>query len=53
MRILVKCRLNHLRKKYGVLNNNSSAGKKCLVDSTSREHEQSGLIQFSKSCLNL
>ena len=27
--------------------------KKCLVDSTSREHVQSGLMQFSKLCLNL
>ena len=53
VRILVKCRLNHLRKKYGVLNNTSSAGKKCLVELTSKEHEESALMQFPKLCLNL
>ena len=40
-------------KKHGVLDNNSSADKKCLVVSTSREHVQSGSMQFSKLCLNL
>ena len=52
MQIVAKCCLNHLRKKYGVLNDNGSAGKKCLVDSTSREHVQNGLMQFLKLCLN-
>ena len=27
--------------------------EKCLVDSTSRENEQNGLMQFLKLCLNL
>ena len=41
-----------LRKKYGVLNN-MAVHEKCLVDSTSRENEQNGLMQFLKLCLNL
>ena len=49
----VKCCLNHLRKKYGVLNNNGSVRKKCLVDSSSRGHVQTGLMQFPRLCLNL
>ena len=53
MQIVVKCCLNHLRKKYGVLNNNGSAEKKWLVDSTLREHVQSELMEFSKLCFNL
>ena len=50
---VMKCCLNHLRKKYGVLQNNGSAGKKYLVYSTARENVQSRLTQFLKICLNL
>ena len=32
------------KKKNKILNNNGSAGKNCLVHSTSREHVQSGLM---------
>ena len=49
----MKCCLNHLRKKYGVLQNNGSAGKKYLVYSSARENVQSRLTQFLKICLNL
>ena len=42
-----ECWLNHLRKKSGVQNNNSSAGK-MLSWLDIREHLQTGLIQFSK-----
>lgn len=50
---MLKLYLNNIRKKYGMLNNNGSAGKKWSVESTLREHVQGGLKQLSKLCLNL
>ena len=50
---VMKYCLNHLRKKYEVLQNNGSAGKKYLVYLTARENVQSRLTQFLKLCLNL
>ena len=44
---MVKCSLNHSRKKYGVLNYNGNAEKKkYLLHSNSEEHVQSELMQF-------
>ena len=45
--VVVICYLRRVKKKYGVLNNNYSARKKCLVDLTLREKSSRSEV-FSK-----